>query len=161
MSRFLTTVLVAGLGAAVGPIVGPFARPATAGQVRSVQQGIYSNEQADRGQVLYHAVCESCHAPDLAGGKVVPEIVGPTFIARWTGRTVGQFFERVVVSMPEADPSSVTRQDKVDIVAFVLRANGFPPGDVALADRLDDLDRIQFEIAEPAPERPAVKGTAR
>lgn len=151
------TVLVAGLWVAVGPIV----RPMTAGQVRSVRQGIYSNEQADRGQVLYHAVCESCHAPDLAGGKVVPEIVGPTFIARWTGRTVGQFFERVAVSMPEEDPSSVTWQDKVDIVAFVLRTNGFPPGDLALTDRLDNLDRIRFEIAEPAPERPAVPEAAR
>ena len=143
------TMIVAGLAAA------------TAGQVWALRQGVYTNDQADRGQVLYHEVCESCHAPDLAGGKVVPEIVGPTFVARWTNRTVGQFLDHVVASMPEDDPARVSREDKVDIVAFLLRANGLPPGDTLLADRLDDLDRVRFEIVEPSPERPVVPETAR
>jgi hypothetical protein len=93
-------------------------------------------------------VCESSHAPDLAGGKVVPEIVGPTFITRWSGQTVGHLFERVVVSMPEDDPSSVSRQAKADIIAFILRANRFPAGDTELPDRIEGFNRFAFEAVK-------------
>lgn len=109
-----------------------------------VSQGIYTSVQASRGQVLYRDLCESCHAPDLAGGKVVPEIVGQTFIARWSGRTVGGLFERVLVSMPEDDPSSVSRQAKADIVAYILRMNEFPAGDDELPDRIEILKQFTF-----------------
>ena len=134
MDRLLGIALATGIGAASLAGVTAAVR-----QTQSVLEGIYTNTQANRGQVLYHNVCESCHAPDLAGGKVVPEMVGQTFVARWSGQTVGDLFERVLVSMPEDDPSSVSRQAKADIVAFVLRVNGFPAGDAELADRTEVL----------------------
>ena len=143
MNRLLGITLVAGVGAA--SLAGA---PVTARQTQSVSQGIYTNTQANRGQGLYRDVCESCHAPDLAGGKVVPEMVGQTFLARWSGQTVGNLFDRVLVSMPEDDPSSVSRQAKADIIAFILRANGFPGGDAELTDRIEDLNRFEFEAVK-------------
>lgn len=149
MSRTLITTFVAGIVTASLIGVTAFApRP------QFVSQGIYTNVQANRGQVLYRDLCESCHAPDLAGGKVVPEIVGQTFITRWSGRTVGYLFERVLVSMPEDDPSSVSRQAKADIVAFILRMNEFPAGDDELSDRIEILNQFTFGAAvavSPAP----------
>ena len=144
MDRLLGIALATGIGAASLAGVTAAVR-----QTKSVLEGIYTNTQANRGQVLYHNVCESCHAPDLAGGKVVPEMVGQTFVARWSGQTVGDLFERVLVSMPEDDPSSVSRQAKADIVAFVLRVNGFPAGDAELADRTEVLNRFAFEAVTP------------
>jgi len=121
---------------------------ASARQV-TVWDGVYTKQQASHGEILYRRVCERCHAPDLAGGKVVPEMVGGRFATRWSGRTVGDLFERVSASMPPEDPSGVARQDKADIVAFILSVNGFPPGDRVLPDRLDVLDRLAFAPAEP------------
>ncbi len=118
-------------------------------QARSVWEGVYTDEQAHRGKTLYHDVCESCHAPDLSGGKEVPELVGETFAARWRSLTVGELFERVLLSMPAADPSSVSRQDKADIVAFILWANGFPTGDQELPDQAEIVSRFVFEAAKP------------
>ena len=62
----------------------------------------------------------------------------------WTGLTVGQLFERILLSMPEADPASVSRSEKADIVAFILRANGFPAGQRDLEPETDILDRFRF-----------------
>ncbi len=139
MSRPLITTSVVGIVTASLIGVTAFApRP------QFVSQGIYTNVQANRGQVLYRDLCESCHAPDLAGGKVVPEIVGQTFMTRWSGRTVGYFFERVLVSMPEDDPSSVSRQAKADILAYILRMNEFPAGDDELSDRIEILNQFTF-----------------
>jgi len=143
MKTLLGAMLVASLSAA-----GLLEVAVTARQ-RSVVPGIYTSAQANRGAVLYCDSCESCHAPDLAGGKVVPEMVGPTFIARWSGRMVGRLYERVLESMPEDDLSSVSRQEKADIVAFILRANGFPAGDDELADRNEILDQFLFEAVTP------------
>jgi quinoprotein glucose dehydrogenase len=118
-------------------------------KTRSVQEGIYTDEQANRGSARYHDVCETCHAPDLSGGKVVPEMVGETFTGRWAGQTVGQLFERIVVSMPVDDPPSVSRRDKVDILAFILSVNGFPPGGEELPEQTRLLDRFRFESVGP------------
>ena len=116
-----------------------------AGRGQSLAGGIYTEQQADRGWARYRDACESCHAPDLSGGKVVPEMVGDTFAARWTGHTVGQLLERIVVSMPVEDPASVSRHDKVDILAFILRANGFPVGETELSVHAPALERLAFE----------------
>ena len=111
-------------------------------------EGIYSDKQANRGSVVYHDVCETCHAPDLSGGKVVPELVGGAFTVRWAGMTVEQLFEWIVVSMPVENPSSVSRPDKLDILAFILSANGLPSGDQELVEREAILDRVAFETAK-------------
>ena len=119
--------------------------PLGARQARSVWDRIYTDEQANRGEALYRNACENCHAPDLSGGKVVPELVGETFTNNWNGLTVGQLFERVLVSMPEEDPSSVSRREKADVLAFILRANEFPAGDQELPDLTEILDTLTFE----------------
>ncbi len=140
--------LAAGLG--VG-IVMMTAQGVTLGarQIQSVWDSIYTDDQANRGEVLYRAACESCHAPDLSGGKVVPELIGKTFTEDWNGLTVGQLFDRVLLSMPEGDPASVSRTEKADILAFILRANGFPSGDLDLEARTEFLDRFRFDAVAP------------
>ena len=50
-----------------------------AGQGRTVWDGIYTDEQADRGESLYQDACASCHGQDLSGGQMVPELIGGEF----------------------------------------------------------------------------------
>lgn len=141
--------VIAGTGAAVAL---PSARGAPAErQQRTVWDGLYTSEQADRGAALYREWCASCHAPDLSGGDVAPGLVGGEFVWNWSGLTVGQLFERLRISMPQEDPSRVTRAEKADILAFMLRANAFPAGAHELPDRAAMLDQFLFEALEPAP----------
>lgn len=122
---------------------------AAAGQGKTVWDGIYTEEQAARGGPLYQEWCASCHAPDLSGGDLAPGLVGGEFTWNWSGLTVGQLFERLRISMPQENPSSVSRSEKADILAFMLRANEFPAGDQDLADRAEMLEQFMFEAVQP------------
>ena len=118
-------------------------------QAQSVWDGVYTDEQADRGELLYQESCASCHAPDLSGGDMAPGLAGGEFVWNWSGLTVGQLFERLRISMPQENPSGVSRAQKADILAFVLRANGFPVGERELADRAEMLEQFMFEAVKP------------
>lgn len=117
-------------------------------QAPSISDGIYTEEQADRGGVAYRIACESCHAPDLSGGKVVPGLSGRAFAEKWSGLTLGQWFELVLTSMPDGSPADVTSREKADILAFILRERGLPSGDAELPDRTEVLDGYTFGTAE-------------
>ena len=116
--------------------------------VPSLSDGIYTKAQADRGERTYREVCESCHAPDLSGGKVVPGLVGRAFREKWAGLSLGRWFELVVVSMPPRNPAEVPAEGKADILAFVLQENGLPPGDTELPARTEILDAYRFRAFE-------------
>lgn len=118
-------------------------------QTKTVWDGIYTEEQAARGEPLYQEWCASCHAPDLSGGDLAPGLVGGEFTWNWSGLTVGQLFERLRISMPQENPSSVSRAEKAAILAFMLRVNEFPTGEQELADRTAMLEQFMFEAVQP------------
>ena len=118
-------------------------------QTQTVWDGMYTDEQAARGEMLYQEWCASCHAPDLSGGDLAPVLAGGEFVWNWSGLTVGQLFERLRISMPQENPSSVTRAQKADILAFMLRANEFPVGEQELVGRSEILDQFMFESVRP------------
>ena len=130
----------------IAPLVGEGAARA---QTKTVWDGIYTEEQAARGEPLYQEWCASCHAPDLSGGDLAPGLVGGEFTWNWSGLTVGQLFERLRISMPQENPASVSRAEKADILAFMLRANDFPTGDQDLADRAEILEQFMWEAVQP------------
>src|ERR1017187_7020045 len=98
----------------------------------SVWDGVYTQAQADRGQTLYNSSCASCHGDQLNGGEIAPPLAGGEFMSNWNGLAVGQLFERIRTGMPPGTPGKVTREAKVDIVAYMLSYNNFPAGDKEL-----------------------------
>ena len=125
--------------------------PATATQIRTVWDGVYTAEQAVRGAPLYEQSCAECHGSDLAGGEMAPGLAGSEFAWNWNGLSVGDLFERVRISMPQGEPSSVSRQDKADILAFMFERSGIPAGEAELATRTAMLAGISFVAEAPAP----------
>ena len=115
---------------------------------QSVWDGIYTAEQAERGDSLYAKGCAECHGPDLAGDDMAPPLVGDDFLWDWNGLSVGDLFERLRVSMPDGDARSMTNQEKADVLAFVLLKNDFPVGETELANRTQALKPIAFEAAK-------------
>src|ERR1700680_1017284 len=85
---------------------------------RSVWDGVYTQEQAERGHALYNQHCTSCHGDALAGGEEAPPLAGGQFLANWDGLTVGDLFERMRRSMPQNDPGGLSRQENANILAY-------------------------------------------
>ena len=109
------------------------------GEVLSAQQseltladGVYSEEQANRGRKEYRQHCATCHATNLRGGEMAPGLVGQSFISGWSGQTLWSLFDFTLATMPQDNPGSVTSLALNDIMAFILRENGFPGGDESL-----------------------------
>jgi mono/diheme cytochrome c family protein len=48
--------------------------PSSTEPAQSVWGGIFTKEQASRGEALYAQRCARCHAPDLAGGEIAPAL---------------------------------------------------------------------------------------
>ncbi|MEP7309446.1 MAG: cytochrome c [Acidobacteriota bacterium] len=111
-------------------------RPQDAPKASTTKDGVFSKEQAGRGQAKYMAVCSNCHQGDLSGSDQAPGLAGGDFLDRWEGQTVGDLADRIRTSMPLDDIGSLNVQLSADITAFLLQANNFPAGQEELkADR--------------------------
>src|SRR6266853_2949169 len=116
---------------------------------QSVWDGIYTEEQGNRGEALYAQRCARCHAPDLTGGEIAPALNNEVFKSNWSGLSVDDLLERIKVSMPQDNPGSLSRQQTADILAFVLSKGGFPEGKTELARESEVLKAIRFEANKP------------
>jgi mono/diheme cytochrome c family protein len=112
---------------------------------KSVWDGVYTEEQANRGKQGYADQCASCHGPELTGGEMAPALAGGEFMAGWDGLTVGDLFERIRISMPQNSPGSLSNAQNADILAFMLASNKFPTGSTELAKDAMILKTIKFE----------------
>jgi mono/diheme cytochrome c family protein len=116
---------------------------------KSVWDGVYTQDQADRGKALYSQECASCHGPELSGGEMAPPLAGGEFMAGWDGLTVGDLFERIRISMPQNAPGSLSGQQNADILSFVMSANKFPAGTTELPKEAGILKTISFTAKKP------------
>ena len=115
-------------------------------QERTVWDGVYTDEQATRGETLYGEHCVRCHGATLQGnGEGAQPLTGATFKSTWNGVSLGAMFDRVRLSMPQDRPGTMTRQQVAELLAFILRANKFPAGKTELARQTDLLNAITFQ----------------
>jgi S-disulfanyl-L-cysteine oxidoreductase SoxD len=132
--------------AVIGIILGLAAIAQTS---RTVWDGVYTDDQAKRGEGFYGKECASCHGSELTGGESAPALAGDSFFANWNGLTLGDLFERIRVSMPQNAPGSLSRQQNADILAFILKVNQFPTGKTELDRQTDILKTIKFDSTKP------------
>src|SRR3954467_10229203 len=121
-----------------------------AAQGKSQWDGVYTEDQAKRGEPLYGQYCASCHGADLAGGEMAPGLTGGEFTSNWNDLSLGDLFERIRVSMPQNAPGSLSRQQDADILAFVLSKMNMPTGSTELPTQTEALKEIKFLAAKPA-----------
>jgi quinoprotein glucose dehydrogenase len=114
-------------------------------QTKSVWDGVFTKEQADKGAVAYKTACSECHGNDLAGDGFAPSLQGSEFLGNWTDLTVGDLFERIRISMPPSGPGAVSPDMKADIVAFILSSNKFPAGQGTLEGKTEPLKAIKID----------------
>lgn len=87
---------------------------------KSVWQGVYTEEQATRGDTEHQNNCSSCHGTEKYSGD--------NFTKNWVGRTVFDLFEQIRTTMPDDNPGGLSAQQYKDVVAYILKTNGIPAG---------------------------------
>jgi quinoprotein glucose dehydrogenase len=109
--------------------------------------GVYSEAQADRGKAAYAKYCQSCHGESMNGVDVAPALVGSTFLGNWVGLSVGELGERVRTTMPQNNPGSLSSATTADLLALILKANGYASGTADLPR--DGQLQSMIRIADP------------
>lgn len=115
-------------------------------QQRSANDGVFSADQAKRGEALYTETCAACHDPALIGG-VGPALAGKDFFTAWKEMSVGDLFSKIKNEMPLTAPGTMTPEQTADVIAYVLSFNKFPAGTAALAT--DPAALKDIKISEP------------
>ncbi len=105
-------------------------------ETRSTRDGVFTQEQAERGSVVYREFCSECHAVDWYRGEAVEW---------WDGRPVWELYDFLRNTMPEDHPGGLLTRQYVDMLAYILELNGLPWGDEELPYRPSLLSRIIIE----------------
>jgi mono/diheme cytochrome c family protein len=86
----------------------------------SVLDGVFTSDQATRGQQTFQKVCAACHT--------VAEHSGKNFEERWAGSNVGELFDLISGTMPDGNPGSLEPAEYASVIAFFLKETGYPEG---------------------------------
>jgi mono/diheme cytochrome c family protein len=112
-------------------------------QQRGVWDGVFTTAQADLGKASAGR-CTGCHGPELAGTDRAPALKGNAFVANWQDGSVNRLFLKIRDGMPPGNTESIPPDVKLNIVAHLLRENGFPAGASALTLNAEALDGLQI-----------------
>lgn len=108
--------------------------------------GVYTDAQAAEGEALFSSLCARCHASDLSGGQVgaayAPPLGGERFLGAWESKNVGRLFRTIRETMPRGSPGSLGAENSAQLVAYILKYNGFPAGATSLAGDAAALDAV-------------------
>jgi mono/diheme cytochrome c family protein len=119
---------------------------AATGTTKTVWDGVFTEEQAKRGELAYKDGCASCHGGDLAGDGFAPALSGSEFAGNWNDLTLGDLYERIRISMPPTGPNTVTNAQKADILAHIMNQNKYPAGKTELEPKTEALKAIKIEM---------------
>jgi hypothetical protein len=108
-----------------------------------IWQGVYSAAQADRGQTSFNSSCLRCHGDKLQG-NTAPALSGDRFFTTWGSEPIASLFAKIRDTMPPNFGTSIDDQVKLDIVAYILRTNGYPVGPSELTQNGSDLATAQI-----------------
>ena len=93
---------------------------------KTVWDGAYTDAQAERAQGTFSATCSRCHTLTPDGAR---PLVGDQFWQANTQKTVGDLLKFVSTNMPNGrDAGSLSPSSYNDLVALILKSNGFPAG---------------------------------
>src|SRR5262249_55717724 len=110
MLNFKRNLLLVGLVTAVAVVV-------RAGQQRG-------GTPQDAGRDAYQANCAGCHLADLSGQGDAAPLRGSAFLQAWGTRTTKELLSFMQLTMPPQRPGTLTPEQYLNIVAYILQQNG-------------------------------------
>ena len=145
MRAFVTSIgSLALLAGACWAVAGPL-RALGQSATPSVLAGAYTEAQALQGRALYYEQCLQCHGETMAGVDKASPLAGPQFESTWNGAPLAALVARIL-TMPPEKPGTLSQEQSVALLAYILWYNGLPLGDSPLATAPDVLGKIPFQI---------------
>lgn len=92
---------------------------------RTVWDGVYTEAQATRATGVFGASCAGCHALTPEGAR---PLSGEEFWQSHTQKSVSELLNYISKNMPNGNGGSLAPESYNDIVALILKSNGFPAG---------------------------------
>ena len=108
----------------------------------TIWDGVYAEGQAERGKATFDLSCSRCHNSDLTGSDRGPTLVGDKFLSNWLDGSLEALFSFIRDSMPQGSANIVSDDSKVDVLAYILQRNSFPPGKTGLTADVAALDKM-------------------
>jgi mono/diheme cytochrome c family protein len=112
---------------------------------KSVGDGVYTAEQAKRGEKVYAENCGFCHGDDLKGSDVIPALTGADFFGNWKGKTAADLYEKIQTTMPATAPGTLTPAQTAESLAHILAVAKYPAGTTELSAKADELKQIRID----------------
>jgi mono/diheme cytochrome c family protein len=116
-------------------------------ETKSTATGVFTEEQAKKGEAAYQRVCASCHGADLHSTEPeAPDLTEGAFKFGWQGKTIADRFEIIRSTMPPGRKGSLDDQAYLDVVAYILRFNNIPAGNQSLQPDINTLKQIVISV---------------
>jgi S-disulfanyl-L-cysteine oxidoreductase SoxD len=139
----------------LGLIIGGISPQLLHGQASpAASDGVYSADQAQRGETLYKKQCTACHGDALDGVGPYPPLSGNDFLTKYEGKPASNLYDMIQKLMPATAPGSLSRSDAADLFAYILSFNKFPAGKTDLPSDADSLKKLIVPTPTPPPSVP-------
>lgn len=122
-ARVVGTTIQAGAPLRLSSAGGPESMTAS---YASLPAATYTADQATRGKQVYDATCARCHPPGMLDGA--------TFATAWKNRRVYDLYSLVTNTMPQDKPGTLTDEQYLDVIAYLLQRNNSATGAALVAD---------------------------
>ncbi len=131
--RLAPVLLLAALAVLAHPAAAQDGDPDSA---TAAPAALYSARQASRGQATYQRNCVNCHTAAAYSGAAFRRV--------WAGKSPFDLWEQIRTSMPQDNPGRLKPGEYADIVAYLLRLNGYPAGEVELPAEAEKLQALRI-----------------
>lgn len=102
----------------------------------AMPDGQFNAAQAEQGEQQFAQTCAACHT--------LAEHTGAKLKARWDGTTVADLFDVISNTMPASDPGSLTKEQYLSIIAYLLKESGYRQGSEPLSTDVAQLKRLSI-----------------
>lgn len=138
--RAITAIVFAGAMVAAG--LGALRAARAADSSKTTMDGVYTADQAQRGKTQYSQSCATCHMDDLSGSGQALPLAGDAFMGTWEGQSVADLMGLIHDTMPQDKPGTLTPDQTLDTIAYLLQYNQFPAGKEELKNDPNELKSI-------------------
>jgi len=107
----------------------------------------YSADQASAGKQVYDSTCAHCHPPG--------QFDGATFASLWKNRRLYTLYSLISNTMPQDRPGSLTDEQYVNIIAYLLQRNQVPGGIAKLSGDTLDMKKVRIDVGGAAAAAPS------
>src|SRR6187401_21650 len=117
---------------------------------KTVWDGVYTEAQANRATGVFGATCAGCHTLTPDGSR---PLSGESFWQSNTQKSVAELLAYVSKNMPNGNGGSLSPENYNDLVALILKSNGFPAGQAELTPA--SIEGVQIVSKDGPGELPA------